>query len=150
VDLAATEQVRNRLLAAGAMPRFVSQRIGPFTTQDGGERVADASFENMPGFLFDAVVFPGGDASVSVLAEDGQAIEFLKEQYRHNKPMLVMGSASKLLVKAGLLQAGAKGGAQIPGVLFATTSPLATTAEDFVHAIAQHRFPERETDPPLV
>jgi catalase len=104
----------------------------------------------MPGFLFDAVVFPGGDASVSVLAEDGQAIEFLKEQYRHNKPMLVMGSASKLLVKAGLLQAGAKGGAQIPGVLFATTSPLATTAEDFVHAIAQHRFPERETDPPLV
>ena len=150
VALRSIEPVRTRLLAGGAMPRFVSQRIGPVTTEEGSHMVADASFENMPGFLFDAVVFADGKEAVATLAEDGQALEFLKEQYRHNKPILVLGASTRLLEKAGILPPGSDRGADIPGVIFASAAAAASTADGFVQAIAKHRFPERETDPPLV
>ena len=150
VALQPIEKLRATLLAAGAMPRFVSRRIGPFTTEDGGTMVADASFENMPGFLFDAAVFPEGEESVATLLEDGQAIEFLKDQYRHNKPMLVMGNSMRLLEKAGILDPGAARGTAIAGLMRAEADQAGAIARDFVQAIAHHRFPERETDPPRV
>ena len=40
--------------------------------------------------------------------------------------------------------------ADIPGVIFAKAARAAIASEGFVLAIAKHRFPERETDPPLV
>src|SRR2546427_5489641 len=41
--------------------RFVAPHIGPLTTSKGAVIDADASLENEPGFLFDALVLPDGE-----------------------------------------------------------------------------------------
>ena len=141
-------QVRSELLSQGAMPRFVSKRIGSVKTAEGGTLEVDASFENAPGFLFDAVVLPDGDQAVASLALDGQAIEFIKDQYRHCKPMLVLGAGKDLLARAEIPPTMVNGGAD-PGLTF-ESGDVATATTTFVAGIARHRHPERETDPPMV
>src|SRR5260370_40356773 len=49
-----------------------------------------ASLENEPGFLFDVLVLPDGERGVRELAKDGHTLEFIKDQYRHCKPIMVM------------------------------------------------------------
>ena len=63
---------------------------------------ADASLENEPGFLFDGLVLPDGDEAVAALAQDGHTAEFIKDQFRHCKPILVLGASRMLLSQAGL------------------------------------------------
>src|SRR5690606_15955714 len=61
----------------GAAPRFVAPRIGPVHTADGVPIEAVASLENEPGFLFDALALPDGDAGVQALAQDGHTLAFV-------------------------------------------------------------------------
>jgi catalase len=60
---------------------------------------ADASLENEPGFLFDALVLPDGAEAVAALAQDGHTPEFIKDQFRHCKTILVLGASRVLLVR---------------------------------------------------
>ena len=46
----------------------------------------------MPSVLFDAVVVPDGEEAAERLALLGQALEFIKDQYRHCKPILMLGA----------------------------------------------------------
>lgn len=73
------------LLEAGALPRLVGKRLGPQTTSDKGELEAEASMENSPAVLLDALVLPGEESAVNALLEDGHTLEFIKDQYRHCK-----------------------------------------------------------------
>ena len=148
VSAQSMNRVRSELLAQGAMPRFVAQRIGPVTTAEGETLEVDASFENTPGFLFDAVVLPDGEQAVAALALDGQAMEFIKDQYRHCKPMLVLGASKSLLDRADMPSTLPDGKAD-PGLTLSSGDDAAATAV-FIAGIARHRHPERETDPPMV
>jgi catalase len=132
------------LLAGGAVPRFVAPRIGPVKTADGGGISAECSLENEPGFLFDALAFPDGEAGVAMLAGDGHTMEFVTNCHRHGKAILVMGASAELLRMAGIATA-LPGGAADPGIVMGEG---AAAFEAFATAIARHRHPERETDPP--
>jgi catalase len=136
------------LFAQGAVPRFVAPRIGEVQTADGVAIDADASLENEPGFLFDALVLPNGKAGVKALAGDGHTMEFIKDQYRHCKPVLVLADSSVLMEKAGI-PATLPSGAADPGLVIAGND-LSSSVAVFVAALALHRHPERETDPPRV
>ena len=104
---------------------------------------ADASFENEPGILFDGLVIPGGAASAATLAADGRVAEHVKDQYRHGKTVMAIGEARAIFDACGIV---AK---DDPGVL--TMSKLDSGgASKFIAALARHRHPERETDPPVV
>jgi catalase len=83
-----------------------------------------------------------------MLASDGKALEFVKDQYRHCKPMLALGSATELLTKANIPPRLANGNPD-PGLL-AFDAVDDRAAEAFIKALARHRHFERETDPPLV
>ncbi len=145
---AGSTAIHAALVKAGAVPRFVAPRIGPVKTSDGTAIDADASLENEPGFLFDALVLPDGAEGVKALAADGHTMEFIKDQYRHCKPIMVLGESASLLAKAGV---GAKlgNGKDDPGVIVSGANAPAD-ASRFIAAIARHRHPERETDPPKV
>jgi catalase len=78
------------------------------------------------------------------LAPDGRAIEFLRDQYRHCKPLLVIGDSAALLDEAGIPRAG-----EDPGLLVAEQSN-GQAVRAFLEALAQRRHFERERDPPLV
>ncbi|MBB5206511.1 catalase [Chiayiivirga flava] len=142
-DAAAVAALVDALRAEGAVPRLIGPRVGQIAARDRSAIVADASLETEPGVLFDAVAVPGGKG-VATLARDGRAIEFLREQFRHAKPMLALGDGGALFERAGIAIAD-----PAPGVLSAK-SASASILRRFVKAIAAHRFDARETDPPSV
>jgi catalase len=141
------EALASELLAAGAVSRFVGARLGE-VTMTGGAHQVDATVETMPSVLWDAVVLPDGDDALEQLGVDGRVLEFIKDQYRHCKPMLAIGSATGLLQKAGIPETLVSGHAD-PGLLLMEGDDPAGIAA-FIAAIAKHRHFERETDPPRV
>ena len=145
VDGASISQVQQALVERGAVARLVAPRIGPVASADGAPLDADASLENEPGFLFDALVLPDGEDAVAALGLDGHTTEFIKDQYRHCKPILVLGASRQLLEEAGIeVEAG-----EDPGLILAPAADD-TAIDGFVTALAGHRHFGRETDPPMV
>ncbi|MDO9358101.1 MAG: catalase [Polaromonas sp.] len=144
---ASAKAVHAALLEQGAVPRFVAPRIGPVQTSDGAAMDADASMENEPGFLFDALVLADGEGGVASLMNDGHTMEFIKDQYRHCKTIMAIGAAKALLHKAQVAPA-LPGGEPDAGVVIATDAMA--SIGDFVEGVALHRHPARESDPPRV
>ena len=138
--------------AAGAVPKLIAPRIGLVKTAEGNSLMADASLETEPGFLFDALVLPDGQEAVAALSRNAKTMEFIRDQYRHCKSILVMGASTALMSKAGIPDT-LPGGQADSGIVFSSSdqgvSP-ASAVEAFIQAIAKHRHFERETDPPLV
>ncbi len=145
---ASAKAMHTALFAQGAVPRFVAPRIGPVQTSDSVEINADASMENEPGFLFDALVLSDGEVGVTTLMRDGHTMAFVKDQYRHGKTIMVMGASRELLDKADVSDK-LPNGKPDRGILVSCAG-AASSLDDFVKAVAMHRHPERETDPPLV
>jgi catalase len=141
-------EVHRALRAAGAVPRYVGSRLGPIEGDDGRLDV-EASLEAAPAVLFDALVLPHGEEAVAALTLDGHAIDFLKEQYRHCKPILVLGHGAKLLEAAGIAET-LPGGEPDPGLVLAPGGRAEPVLADFIRAIARHRHFQRETDPPVI
>jgi catalase len=142
------------LATAGAAPRFVGVRLGVATPRSGEPIHVEISLEAAPSVTWDAVVLPDGEEAALALADQGQLIEFVKDQYRHCKPILALGHASAILAKAGI-DTNLPDGTPDPGILL--DDPMDAKAkggqvniEGFIAALAKHRHYERETDPPRV
>jgi catalase len=149
VDGDALRAIAQQLTDAGAVPRFIGPRLGQVKSSDGDAIEVDVPMPAAPSVLFDGIVLPDGKDAVAVLAADGRALEFLKDQYRHCKPILVLGAASALLDKAGIPKT-LPSGQPDPGLLLEQAQGKASPAKAFVKALAEHRHFDRETDPPLV
>jgi len=76
-------------------------------------------------------------------------VEFLKDQYRHCKPILLMGAAADLLDKGGIPDA-LPSGEPDSGLLRFGSDEMGTALPTFIDALAKHRHFARETDPPAV
>ncbi|MEP7062762.1 MAG: catalase [Betaproteobacteria bacterium] len=137
------------LVDAGAVPSIVAPRLGPVATSDGASLEASATLENSPPVLFDALILPDGDEGVKTLAAMGQTGEFVVNHYRHCKTILALGASSKLLVKAGV-DAKLPSGIADPGMFVLSADDAPGVAKRFIAAVAMHRHPVRETDPPRV
>ncbi len=149
IDEASTLAVYRGLAGAGAVPRFVGVRLGTVGTGAGSTLGVEVTTEAAPNVLFDALVLPDGSAA-EALARDGHVLEFVKDQYRHCKPILALGGSSMLLEMAGIRTQLACGGGVDPGVLVAAPDDVDATLDRFMVAIAKHRHFERESDPPRV
>ncbi|HUP91556.1 MAG TPA: catalase [Solimonas sp.] len=156
IDGVSLRAVHKALGAAGAVARFVGARLGTVQPEVGAPIHVEITTETAPSVLWDAVVLPGGAAAQATLADLGQVKEFLKDQYRHCKPMLVLGEALQLLEAAGIPQRLANGEAD-PGIVLAGSQRAArkgkssgAAADDFIRALSMHRHFDRETDPPRI
>ena len=134
----------NRLTAEGAVPRFVSTTLGSVEPTSGDAIEVDVSLEAAPSVLYDAMVLPDGADAVRQLRADGRTLEFIKDQYRHCKPLLAWGDGAQLLDACGIPT-----GEPDPGLIVAAVDST-DAADRFVAAIAKHRHFVRETDPPRV
>ena len=148
VDGSKAKSIAERLRAEGAVPVFVAPRLGPVASTSEPIQ-ADASLEVAPSVLFDAVAVTDGDDSDANLAADGRALEFVKDQYRHCKPLMVLTGALPILDKAGIPRALPTGKAD-SGLIIAAADAAEPPTDAFIRAIAAHRHFDRETDPPLV
>jgi catalase len=149
VDGDAAEALHEGLLRQGAVPHYVGPRLGSVETEAGELLEVEVTFETMPSVLFDAAAVPGGKDAVKALGYVGHAAEFLKDQYRHAKPILALGAGGDLLEEAGV-PSTLPSGEPDPGVLVERESPATKVLPTFIKAIARHRHHEREMDPPPV
>ncbi|MYN45800.1 catalase [Pseudoduganella sp. FT93W] len=85
-----------RLRAEGALPRLVAARLGRYAGADGDTLDAEISFEAGPAVYFDAVVLPDG-LQFDARDNEQRLAEFLRDQYRHCKPIYAWGSGRDLL-----------------------------------------------------
>jgi len=149
VEAKSLKTVFDSLTKLGAVARYVGARLGSVATSEGGTLVVDVTLETTPAVLYDAVVVPAGKAAVEALGNIGQAPEFLKDQYRHCKPILVLGEGADLLQNAGIPMTLASGEPD-PGLVIAEKGLQKDTVSKFTQAIAKHRHFERAMDPPEV
>jgi catalase len=149
VDGKAASALHKTLMDQGAVPRFVGIKLSEVKSATGAPIEIEVSMETAPSVVWDAVVLPDGKAAAATLAKTGHALEFLKDQYRHCKPILLMGAASALLDAAGI-PAKLPSGAADPGLLEFGGDQLGAAAPAFIAAVTKHRHFERETDPPRV
>jgi catalase len=132
------------LLDAGAVPRYVGAKLGTVTTAEGDTLAVDVTMEAAPAVLFDAAVLPPG--GVDALLADAHALDFVRLQYRHCKPLLVPASAQQLLQEAGVWADGAEDS----GLVLAEDDAVDDAQEAFLAAVGRHRAWERFEDPPSV
>jgi len=149
VDGAAAATLHAGLTQEGAVPRYVGVRLGSVTTEQGDTLEAEGTLETMPSVLFDAVAVPGGKGAVKILSTVGFALEFIKDQYRHAKPILALGAGADLVEGAGA-PAALPSGAADPGMLVRRQGTADDVLGEFIAAIARHRHFERASDPPAV
>ncbi len=149
IDGVSVGRLRDALAKVGAVPRLVGIRLGRVTTAQGEYLEADASMENTPPVLFDALVLADGEGTNEALARDGHTLDFIKDQYRHCKTILALGNAADLLTKVGISTA-LPSGEQDPGLIIAKNDVTALLAKAFIAAVGKHRHTARDTDPPLI
>ncbi len=143
---AEVEALVERLASEGAVPITLGARLGRVKSDRGKPIEIGAPIDAAPAVVFDAMVLPDGKAAAAALAKNGRVLEFLKDQYRHCKPILVLGASTQVLDAAGV-PAALPNGKPDPGLIVAKGGDA---TEAFIKAIAKHRHYERESDPPLV
>jgi catalase len=149
VSLADVDAICGTLCGQGAKVEIVSRVLGALETD--GDRPLDVkkTFQNTASVLHDAVVIPGGKHA-SELARHADALHFVRESFRHAKPIGASNEGLRLLSAAAL-----------PGIEFAGRKPkrpfanshgvVTTTADDlgeflraFVEALRLHRHFDRD------
>ncbi|GGC12113.1 catalase HPII [Oxalicibacterium flavum] len=148
-DGAMARALYGALVEAGAVPRLVGPMLGEIADDKGKPLHVEISVEAGPAALYDAVAIPNGSDATATLLKDGHVLEFIKDQYRHCKPILALGVASALLEKIGIPPA-LPDGEPDPGIVGLAGESLESATAAFISAIRQHKIFERETDPPLV
>jgi catalase len=134
VDGGQVRKLYASLLDDGAVPRLISARIGPLGTADDAPLDVEISFESAPSVLWDGVIL----ADSPVYVGDAQVLEFLKLQYRHDKPLLALGNGAELLKAAKIPPK------PDPGVIVADSADAAAALASFENVLAQHRVYARE------
>lgn len=103
----------------------------------------DATLENSPAALFDAVMCSDGELALQALAKDGQSLDFMKDQYRHGNAMLVLRRASLMPEKAEMSKTLGSG-AMDPRIVTGALDACGATSKALLAAIGNSRHAERE------
>jgi catalase len=147
VDAAALSALRSALEDAGARPVVVAETLTPVTADDGTEVEIDKSHLTGASVAFDAVAVPGGADAVAAMVEQGKAVHFLAEAYKHCKPITALGAGIDLLPRAGLDAVDTPDGDDVVddlGVITSAGGAPGAAAGRFVEAIAAHRHWARQ------
>jgi catalase len=137
------------LLEDGVQVRLVGQKLGQVSTFDDCPLDVEVTLAATPSVLYDGVIVPAGEAAALALSRDGRAIEFVRDQFRHDKPMLALGGGSVLFTAAGI-PTTLPGGEADPGVIEAPAPDFIAALARFKEVLARHKVYERETDPPRI
>ncbi len=141
--------VQEALFEAGAVPRLVAVHLGTPRGNDGASWPADATLENTPAVLFDALVVPAGRDAVMELRSNAHTSEFIRLQYRHCKTLLAIGEGRELIEAEGV-KAQLATGIPDPGVITGEVGEIDQLVTRFIDALTRQRHDERDRDPPTL
>ncbi|MEV6527492.1 catalase [Longispora sp. NPDC051575] len=152
------EAVRAALTEAGAVVELLAPVDGTVTPARGKALPVDRAMNTVSSVLYDATVLADGPDATAVLLNDGYALHWVAETYKHAKPLGVLGTAD-LLVRAARLPVHDSSGHQegtagkpvagaLDGVVFAAAGakPNKAFLADLIAAIAAHRHYDRPVD----
>ena len=146
VDANEVSTVKNALLNAGAMVEIIAPRLGTITSADGSEIAVDKSLMTVSSVLYDAVYVPGGTNSVATIEAEPDALHFLEQAFKHCKAIAASSNALQVLQSTHfakkLPEDSSDETVMREGVVIGNDSNALAT--QFISAIAQHRFWERE------
>ena len=139
------EAVQAALAARGAEAKLIAKHGGSVQDGSGGQIDVDQMFVAAASVLFDAIYIPGG-AGAAGLAEEGDALHFVNEAYRHCKPIAATGEGMAVLRAARLpevaLAADGDGPRCDKGVVTAQVAG-SDFCGAFIEAMSHHRHWDR-------
>ncbi len=135
VDEKSLSDLKTAIEAEGAKTKIVAPKLGTIKGSAGKEIKVDQSFLNTASVFFDAVYIPSGAKSASALIAEPDAIHFVNEAYKHCKAIAANGDGEKFLNNT---YAKSENTNKDAGLI------INKSAKNFIKAIAQHRFWERE------
>ncbi|MCW2661468.1 MAG: katE [Mycobacterium sp.] len=153
VDVVGTQRFKELMQQRGAIVEVLAPVAGgTLRGGSGGELPVDRAFTTMASVLYDAVVVACGPDSVSTLSNDGYAVHFVVEAYKHLKPIGAYGAGIDLLRAAHIETRLAEDTEVVNDRSVVTTTAAADElpdqfVEEFAAALARHRCWERQTDP---
>jgi catalase len=139
VDAAQVQSIVSDLTARGAVCEILAAHGGAVRGTGGEHLMVTRPLPTTASVLFDAVVVPGGEESVRALAEDGDAVHFVAEAYKHGKAVGALDEGARLLEPARVTAAPEQGVVTTPG------PDLEGFLASFAAAVAAHRFHNRPT-----
>jgi len=135
--------VKQALAASGAHAKIVSKHGGKIKSADGQEIDVEMTFLTAASVMFDAIYVPGGKQSINTLKQEGDAINFIAEAFKHCKAIAASGEGINLFSGADLkginISANGKVGADKGVVTCPSGGDLAQFSQAFVDAMMQHR-----------
>jgi catalase len=93
----ATQSALGPIRAAGVICEVLAPHDGVLVTSDGGEAPVDRNLITMASVLYDAVIVAGGAQSVDTLIENGDAVHYVMEAYKHAKAVGAIGDGIRIL-----------------------------------------------------
>ncbi|GAA2331397.1 catalase [Streptomyces violaceusniger] len=149
VDTGQLTQAQEALTAQGAVVEALAPHDGKVLGADGNGYAVDRALPTVASVLYDAVLLPGGPTGTPGLASDSEAMRFVRDAYRHGKPIAALGSGVGILSSLdpeGLHIASGHGHVCTDrGVVTDTTTGAASEefTQAFTEAIAAHRHWDR-------
>ncbi|MES3032501.1 MAG: catalase [Gemmatimonadota bacterium] len=145
IDASHVREAQELLAAHGAVSRLVSSRLGRVRTADGQLLDVDATMENTPSAAFDGIILPDAEAAVTALLRDPHTGDYVRDQHRHCKTLLVGRASDAILRSCGIAVTLPSGDAD-PGIVQGTADANGSALRSFVTALAAHRHFQREPE----
>lgn len=146
VDEKSLVEVRDLLIAEGAVVDVIAPKLGSITGKNNTSLRVDKSFLTAASVFYDGVYVPGGTNSVATLEAEADAIHFLNEAFKHCKAIAAYDDALQVLQATyfykKLPEDNADDTVKREGIVLG--NDLDKLSKQFVSAVAQHRFWERE------
>jgi catalase/putative intracellular protease/amidase len=135
--------LQQALMQQGAHVKVVAPHGGKIKGDNGQEIPVEMTFVTGASVLFDAVYVPGGAKSIKLLKQQGEAVQFVSEAFKHCKAIAATSEGIELLAMADLAgvslsQDGTR--SEIGVVTSHQVSDLQAVSDGFIDAIAQHRY----------
>ncbi|WP_020523669.1 catalase [Catelliglobosispora koreensis] len=155
VEATGVKAIQEGLAAQGAVVELLGLVDGIVKAASGKTLPVDRAMNTVSSVLYDAVVVAGGTESADALADDGYAVHFIAETYKHAKPLAILGEGEQVVRQARLpiFEASDRPGKKaskpmagaLDGVVAVKAGQKVTKAvvEQFAEAIAAHRHFDR-------
>ncbi|MFD2247839.1 catalase [Pontibacter ruber] len=143
-------QVKEALEAAGAQAKIISKLLGKRRSSTGEAMEVDKSHVTTGSIMFDAVYIPDGQQSIQAMKQEGDALHFISEAFKHCKPIATSGNGIALLERAFVL--GVNFASNTSGEVMSHKGVVTAGSEadadefagQFIDAIKKHRHWDRE------
>ncbi|WJV50531.1 catalase [Streptomyces flavofungini] len=151
VDAAQLDAVRVELEEQGAVVEALAATDGKVTAADGNQYTVDRALPTVASVLYDAVLIPGGPARPAPWP-DAAYLRFLRDAYRHGKPIGALGSGVGALSRLDLrgLRIASEPGRPVSDHGVVTDTSTGPDAREFTRALAGAMAAHRHwSRPPL-